>query len=82
MKGYCLTIDGIDGAIAPIDNATLCYDEINEILDKNDEEILPEKLEEFKNLKSRLKRAKVKIFKIKLIKEIPLERVLMEENND
>lgn len=82
MKGFCLTIDGIDGSIAPMENATLCYDEINEILDKQEEEILPEKLEEFKALKSRLKRAKVKIFKIKLVKEIPLERVLMEEDND
>lgn len=73
MKGFCISIDGVDGTIAPISESTLFFDDIEELKNLPDEEIEQGKLTEHKMFVERMKRAKIKIFKIKLIKEIPYE---------
>lgn len=82
MKGFCITIDGVDGSIAPLSEGSLFFDEIEEIKGLKDDEIEEGKLTEHKMLLERLKRAKIKIFKIKLVKEIPYEDFTKELNND
>lgn len=73
MKGFCISIDGVDGTIAPMSESTLFFDDIEELKSLQDEEIEADKLTEHKMFCERMKRAKIKIFKIRLIKEIPYE---------
>lgn len=78
MKGFCISIDGVDGTIAPLSEGSLFFDEIEEIKGLKDEEIEEGKLTEHKMLLERLKRAKIKIFKIKMIKEIAYDDFVKE----
>lgn len=78
MKGFCISIDGVDGTIAPLSESTLFYDDIEELRNLPDEEIEEGKLTEHKMFCERMKRAKIKIFKIKQIKEIPYEDFIKE----
>lgn len=78
MKGFCISIDGVDGTIAPMTESTLFFDDIEEIKGMKDDEIEEGKLTEHKMFIERMKRAKIKIFKIKLVKEIPYEDFVKE----
>lgn len=69
MKYFCIEIDGVRGTLSPIDYKRLAIQDLNELIHK---ELEKENLD-LEEIKKRIKRAKIIIFKVKELKQYSIQ---------